>query len=380
MPIDSSIYNQQQPDFLGSFEKGMRLGDMIKQRRQEGELQDAYKAGIIQNPDGTVTQDGNKTMTALMNLGRGDKAWELQDQLNQRKQAEAKIKKEKEQSDIEHVTRAAWSVNDQNSYDTALQNLKSKGIDTSQLPPQYNPQMIDQVRRQTLTVKERLDELDKQARLKIEQDKLGIERTKAGAKSGGAEGRKALDKDFAKDYNDWTTGAAKRSRNEIQKLEGVVERLKDNKGTTGGATGMFGDRLTSNDVLKNRADVQQSAMTLIKQLLSGATSDTDRKAIVDTLWNEADSTENNIGRIERFVVDMKNRADDYDAKASFFEKNNTLGGYKAFPDSNSPKGQQNQTKFVQVVAPNGSIKNIPENMLQDALNSGGKLAPQKAGY
>lgn len=178
--IDSSIYFQQKTaDPMGSFSEGMKMGDMIRQRREEKQLQDAYKAGIIQNPDGTVTQDGAKTMSALINLGRSDKAWELQDQLNQRKQAEAKIKKEKQQADLEEVTRSAWKVNDQNSYDTELKNLSSKGIDISQLPKQYNQQMIDQVRRQTLTVKERLDEIDKQAKLKLDQERLDIDRTKA---------------------------------------------------------------------------------------------------------------------------------------------------------------------------------------------------------
>jgi len=337
--IDSSIYGKfDTVDLGGSFESGMRLGDMIKQRRNAQEVQSAYKAGMVENPDGTYKQDMGITLSELAKRGHAQEYTSLAQQQKDQQAAQLKQQREQKQFEEEEITKAAWMSNDQPSYTAAIEKLASNKIDTSKIPKEYNPQFIDQVRRQTLTVKERLDELDKQARLKIEQDKLGIERTKAGAKSGGAEGRKALDKDFAKDYNDWTTGAAKRSRNEIQKLEGVVERLKENKGTTGGLTGMFGDRLTSDDVLKNRADVQQSAMTLIKQLLSGATSDTDRKAIVDTLWNEADSTENNIGRIERFVVDMKNRADDYDAKASFFEKNNTLGGYKAFPDSNSPKG------------------------------------------
>lgn len=328
--IDSNIYFQQKTaDPMGSFAEGMKMGDMIKQRRQEQAIQDAYKAGIVQNPDGSIGMDTKKTTMALMQVNP-QAAYQYQQDRRAEEAAQLKLKKEKQQADFEDITRAAWKVNDQNSYDVELKNLSLKGIDISQLPKQYNPQMIDQVRRQTLSVKDRLDELDKHRKNAIELEKLAVERSKVDKKanSGLTEGIKALDKDFAKDYNEWTSGGAKRARNEIEKLQGVINRLNDGKGTTGGLTGVLGDRLTSDDVLQNRADVQQSAMSLIKVLLSGATSDKDREQIVNTLWNEADSTQNNVERIKRFVADMKSRADDTDFKARHFEKNKTLSGYQ----------------------------------------------------
>ena len=155
-------------------------------------------------------------------------------------------------------------------------------------------------------------------------------------------GQKKVDTKFAEDYNDWTSGSADRTLSEIQKIDNVITRLKEGKGTTGGLTGMFGDRFTSSDVLANRAAAQQSAMTLIKTLLSGATSDKDREQIVNTLWNEADSTENNIARLKEFSNNMKSKYEETNQKAKYFES--TKGTLKGFSPITNKKTNINQTQ------------------------------------
>lgn len=344
--IDSSIYFQQKSaDPFGSYAEGRKMGDMIRQQQKQKGVEQAYKAGMVQNPDGTYKQDLGVTMSALAKGGYAQEYSSLAQQQKEQQAAQAKTQREQQLQAASDVGRLAGSaLQNPNAWMQIRTEAIKKGYGTEEsLPQAYDEKFLRGIQSQALTVAEQMGQQNKDREFSLKERELALkareDQAKRDTKSGGQEGRKALDKDFAKDYNDWTTGAAKRSRNEIQKLEGVVQRLNEKKGTTGGLTGLFGDRLTSDDVLKNRADVQQSAMTLIKQLLSGATSDTDRKAIVDTLWNEADSTENNISRIERFIGDMKNRADDYDAKASFFEKNNTLGGYKAFPEPSAPRDQ-----------------------------------------
>lgn len=339
--IDSSIYLQQQnPDFLGSFQQGMNLRQMADQRSREKEqyakqksIDDAYKAGVVQNPDGTFKQDRGVTLSKIAEFDprvamEQDSKWKAEDLSTKKNQMEEQLKK------IELTGQLLGASVDQNSYTNSLMEAKKYGIDTAGLPEQFDPKLVSNLRARSLSAKEQIDaELKKQSNDVLQKQTLfdnniKLMQVRQSADEKKNEGQKVVDKEFAKDYNDWTSGGGSRAKNEIEKIDGVIERLKKGEGTTGGLTGVFGDRLTSDAVLKNRADIQQSAMSLIKQLLTGATSDSDRKAIVDTLWNEADSTENNIARIERFSDDMKNRANEIDSKAGYFkETKGTLSGF-----------------------------------------------------
>lgn len=100
--IDHSIYLQSQaPDILGGVERGMRMSDMIKDRklkeqeiqRQAG-LKKAYAAGVVQNPDGTTSYNPQMTMSALAQGGYGQEAQALGDQIAQREALAAKAARE----------------------------------------------------------------------------------------------------------------------------------------------------------------------------------------------------------------------------------------------------------------------------------------------
>lgn len=73
MPVDSSIYFQQQPiDILGNVQKGMALGQNIQDRKVsaqdlkwKNEAQAVYGLGIKQNPDGSTTFDQNAAMAGM---------------------------------------------------------------------------------------------------------------------------------------------------------------------------------------------------------------------------------------------------------------------------------------------------------------------------
>lgn len=100
--IDHSIYLQSQaPDILGGVERGMRMSDMIKDRklkeqeiqRQAG-LKKAYAVGVVQNPDGTTSYNPQLTMSALAQGGYGQEAQALGDQIAQREALAAKAARE----------------------------------------------------------------------------------------------------------------------------------------------------------------------------------------------------------------------------------------------------------------------------------------------
>lgn len=308
--LETGFYSTMQGPDLGKigegFERGLRIGDMMKQRK----VQEARQP--------------------------------LEDQ---------KMLLEKQRTQAGLIANAARNSKDQASYTNNILGLKQAGVDLTGVPDIYDPGMVQQYEAMALTAQERAEnelktkhyaneeknrQLDRginYSKLDLEKQKLELEKQRALTDIANpklTDGQKALDKDFGQDANAFTSGGGSRLGSEITKIKDVVARMKAGKGTTGGMTGMLSDRLTSDEVLKNRADVQQSAMTLIKTLLSGATSDKDREAIVNTLWNEADSTENNVARLERFASDMQSKLDETSDKVKFFENSKgTLSGYKS---------------------------------------------------
>jgi hypothetical protein len=143
------------------------------------------------------------------------------------------------------------------------------------------------------------------------------------------DGQKALDKDFAKDHNEWTSGGSKVARSEISKLRGVVQRLTSGQVSTGGMTGVLGDRFTSDNVLGARADVQSTVMNSLRAILGAQFTEKEGERIIRNTWNEADSTANNVTRLERLIGDLENRANDKDEKSRYYEQNRgSLAGYR----------------------------------------------------
>lgn len=207
----------------------------------------------------------------------------------------------------------------------------------------------------------------------FKQQMLDLQRIKAQQDKKDAEGagQKELDKQSAKEYQEWSSGGEKVAQSEIGKLKSVVQDLKKGKLDTGGLTGMFPDQLTSKDVLGARANVQSSVMGSLRQLLGAQFTEKEGERVIKNTWNEADSTENNIERLDRLVNDLENKAMDKSRKANYFQSNKgTLKGFESnFNSATKPQGD-----MVKVIDPSGKIRSIPKNKVQDALAAGGTLA------
>ena len=222
--------------------------------------------------------------------------------------------------------------------------------------------------------KMKMDKEDRAFDRSIKLQQLALEKAKLGkdkAEKEGA-GQKELDKQAAKEFQDWTSGGAKIAQSEIGKLKEVVNNLKSGGVTTGGLTGLFPDQLTSNAVLSARSDVQSSVMGSLRSLLGAQFTEKEGERVIKNTWNEADSTENNVARLERLVNDLENKALDKNQKAQFFQQNKgTLKGYET---EIKPQSRSEISNTVKVIDPKGNIRLIPSSQLDKALAAGGKLA------
>lgn len=340
--IDSSIYFQQKtPDIAGSIEQGMKMGDMLRQRRDQENIKQAYKAGMVQNPDGTYKQDLGITMSELAKGGYAQEYSSLAQQQKEQQAAQAKMQREQQLQKASDIGRLAGAaIQNPNAWMQIRKEAISKGYGTEEsLPQVYDEKFLKGIQSQALTVSEQLGQQNKDREFSLKERELALKDREEKAKlaKGSSEGQKALDKDFAKDYNDWTSGGAKSARSEINKLTSVVQDLKNKKVTTGGLTGLFPDQMTSDKVLSARADVQSTVMNSLRAILGAQFTEKEGERIIKNTWNEADSTQNNVARLERLVSDLTNQAADKDTKARYYEQYGTLSGYKGM--GSAPQGK-----------------------------------------
>jgi len=212
---------------------------------------------------------------------------------------------------------------------------------------------------------------DKASDRNFKQQMLDLQKMKMSKEKSAADsaGQKELDKGAAKEYQDWSSGGSKIAQSEIGKLKSALDKLKSGKVKTGGLTGMFPDQLTSNDVLSARSDIQSSVMGSLRALLGAQFTEKEGERVIKNTWNEADSTENNVARVERLVNDLEAKSQDKNQKAKYFQDNNsTLKGFQAQPLENV------ESSNVKVRDPQGNIRMIPRSKLQQAIKAGGTLA------
>lgn len=166
MPIDTSMYgNLQAPDFAGAIDRGMRLADLAKQRRESADLKEAYKAGVVQNPDGTTTVDRAKTMSALAGKGYAKEAM----QFDRESAADQQAKIESKFKQANMISQLLGGVKDQASWDSALQTAKGYGLDVSQVPAVYDPVLKERLEGQALTFQDRIAQQNKERELRIRE-------------------------------------------------------------------------------------------------------------------------------------------------------------------------------------------------------------------
>lgn len=189
MPIDSSIYNQgNQLDIGGSLERGMRLGDMIKKRRQDNEIKDIMKSGMTQNPDGSMSYDYKKPMSALLEKGYNQEAWDLQEKQNAQQAASLKQQTERSKQTSELLNNTLYNIENaktpeerQRAYAYGLNQGKAMGLDVSQMSPNFTPEVHSYLKNAAgyaTDAKFKQDQQNNDRNYQLQVDKFEFDKTK----------------------------------------------------------------------------------------------------------------------------------------------------------------------------------------------------------
>ncbi len=186
---------------------------------------------------------------------------------------------------------------------------------------------------------------------KIQQDKLEKSNARAEKRNGSGygEGQKALDKDYAKDYNDWTSTGSSSLEKNLKALEEARDALASNPDLTGGFTGALGDRLTSDDVLKQRQKVGSAVQNSLKATLGSQFTEKEGERILKNAYNEAASSGTNKESLNALINQLREQGAANTAKAKHFEQNKgTLQGFTAPQSDVVSKRDPDAEKYAQM--------------------------------
>ncbi len=206
-------------------------------------------------------------------------------------------------------------------------------------------QSSDMAKQQIANDRYAKDDKYKNDMLDIQRQGLGIKAQQAQAEIDNkrTEGQKAFDKDFAKDYNEWTSGGQKTALIEIEKLKSVKDKLKGGKIDLGKSNAFVPDLLADSGRIAARADVESSVMSSLRQILGSAFTESEGKRVINATWNENDNAANNLTRLERLINKLENDVKAKNTKANYFESNKgSMSGYKSEPT----EPQEPETKTI----------------------------------
>lgn len=388
--IDSSIYFQQKTaDPMGSYAEGVKMGDMMRQQRKQKDIEDAYKAGIVQNPDGTVSRNEQITMKAMMDKGYGNEAWNLQDQINQKKADQLKQQTERAKQTSELLNNTLYNINNaktpeerQAAYSYGLKQGATMGLDVSSLSPTFTPEVHNYLKNAAAyatDAKFKQDQQDKDRTYQLAQDKFEFDKTKE--KNQKDKGDINIANELRKERNNLPTTKATQ---DVAVAYNKIQNAAKNPTAAGDLSLIFGymKMLDPGSTVRegefanaqNAAGVPSQIINAYNRIKNGERLNEEQR---QDFMGQA-------GKVYQAQMDIQNQIDSkYSelANANGVKPEHVIVNYNANQSPNKQTlSEKPAAKTIKVVAPNGMIKEIPENKLNDALRAGGKLAPQQAGW
>lgn len=372
MGLDSNIILQgRAPQLLGPMDiakDAMNLKQLAMQQQQfeaqnkeyqrklseENSMTNLLKNNIQQDDKGNYSLNRGAALSELYKVNPL-KALEFQKTLASQDLDQLK-------AHTETAKNLAWSVTPENWAQTKQKAISVGLPNAEQLPDQYTPEFVNRWQLATLNGEEQVKKMqfEKENQLKEKQfsadqgwkskeydlntKKLDIEKQKANSemnkKSGLREGQKALDRDYAKDFNDWTSTSRNSLEKNLQRLENAKSALSEDTSLSGPLRGLLPDNVrnfTNEKAISVRDEVRAAAQGALKATLGSAFTEKEGERIMNQAYNEKLSPEENIRKIDQAINELKSNKLNNDKKAYYFQKNGTLSGLEALPSESIAK-------------------------------------------
>lgn len=145
------------------------------------------------------------------------------------------------------------------------------------------------------------------------------------------EGQKAVDKDYAKEYNKFTASGMNNAANTIDKLSTLQKEIAADTGfgEAGGTRFPIPDMLRSRKAIERRDDARNFANKTLKELFGGQLSDAEREAAAREYWNDSLDNESNAKRLDGKIKELRDNLEIQTRKAKYYEKHGTLQDFSS---------------------------------------------------
>lgn len=405
MALDPSIFFQQkQADIMGSIGKGLQLRDQFDQQRQkkldlekQNQIDQAYQAGMTTGPDGKVSFDQNKTLSALAGIkGAGKTAYDASNQFQTQDAAAKRAQLEKARQEIEMTGQLLGGVTDQATYAQAMKDAQRLGLPVDGMPPIYDPGLISNLQNRTLTAKDRIEQEWKKQDFGLREQEL---QSRAADRAEARSERRYLadlTRSEKKDAKiDKEVQALSKELSGVQEMTNAIDEVEQNLGFPLAAATTEGGKLKVNgkaadlpgvsvplvgrvSAYSDKAQRLQSSAakvfnTVLKDRSGAAVTNTELERLKTEFGEGKFNTEAQmVDALQRYKralnKEMVNREAGFNPSA--VQRYSEQGGRT----SKSTAGTGDQTSQVRMIAPDGSIRLIPKTQVQAAISAGGKLA------
>jgi len=146
------------------------------------------------------------------------------------------------------------------------------------------------------------------------------------------EGLVALDKAYAKDHLEWTSGGGPNMGSEIAQIHTVLQNLEKGDPLTGPAVGLISNfgllGIVNPDAEDAKQQVEQVVQSNLKLVLGAQFTEKEGEQLIARAYNPMLSPEKNIARLRKLYLQMKIAWEQRQAMADYFNKNYTLRGYE----------------------------------------------------
>lgn len=169
------------------------------------------------------------------------------------------------------------------------------------------------------------------------QNKLELQREKSQAKKDelearGSEGQRAVDKDYAKHFNEFTATGSKKAEQSIAKMEKLVKELESDQGfgEAGGGriASILPDAARSRDAIRRRDLAISLGNDTLKATFGAQLSDAEREAKAKEYYNDALDNKANAAILKQKIADSKAQLESERAKAQYYKDNkSSLRGF-----------------------------------------------------
>ena len=179
-----------------------------------------------------------------------------------------------------------------------------------------------------------------QQRLGLDQQRLGLDAQKFqasqtrganGAVGNLTEGQKALDRAYAKEYQQWRTVGQPDVQANVSRLQEVRQKLATSNNLTGPIAGLGGAgirSITNPESANAQQLVEEVVQRNLRLILGAQFTQKEGDRLIERAYNPRLQEAENIKRVDRLLTQIEQAASAKEDQAQYFEQNGTLTGWQ----------------------------------------------------